>query len=278
MRQIIGGSDPQVAVSQFDADAELAAVLDELRTTPFLAPRRAVIVRDADVFIAHYREIDVAEPKKGHPRTRRPLDEYLASPSPHSSLILLVGSWRSDATLAKVVAKVGEVVDCTPPEDSKLPEFVRKAAAKRGKKFDAQAAQLPGGVDRGGPFGPGGRGGKTLALRGRPPGHHDRGRLQTRHGDRGRGRLRPDQRDLRRRHPRRPGGPGPDHHPTRRGVQDPGHGGLAFEAGLGQPSRISPPACRPSGRCRECPTTPRRRSWGTSSGGRSKSSSRISGE
>ncbi len=142
VRQIIGGSDPQVAVSQFDADAELAAVLDELRTTPFLAPRRAVIVRDADVFIARYREIDVAEPKKGHPRTRRPLDEYLASPSPHSSLILLVGSWRSDATLAKVVAKVGEVVDCTPPEDSKLPEFVRKAAAKRGKKFDAQAAQL----------------------------------------------------------------------------------------------------------------------------------------
>jgi DNA polymerase III subunit delta len=140
--QIIGQSDPQVAISQFDADAELAAVLDELRTTPFLAPRRAVIVRDADAFIARYREIDTTDPKTNRIKTRRPLDEYLQSPSTHSSLILLVSSWPSNTTLAKVIAKIGEVYDCSSPDASKLPDFLKKAAARRNKKIQPDAAQL----------------------------------------------------------------------------------------------------------------------------------------
>ena len=141
--RIIGQSDPQVAVSQFDAEAELAAVLDELRTTPFLAPRRAVIVRDADAFVARYREIDTTDPKTNRIKTRRPLDEYLQAPSTCSSLILMVSSWPSNTTLAKVVAKAGgEVIDCSSPDASALPDWLRKAAAKRGKKIQPDAAQL----------------------------------------------------------------------------------------------------------------------------------------
>ena len=38
VQRIIGDADPQTAVTHFDAMAELAEVLDELRTLPFLAP------------------------------------------------------------------------------------------------------------------------------------------------------------------------------------------------------------------------------------------------
>jgi DNA polymerase-3 subunit delta len=140
--RIIGDSDPQVAVSQFDPKAELAVVLDELRTTPFLAPRRAVIVRDADAFIARYREIETLDAKTNRLKARRPLDEYLQSPSMHSSLILMVSSWPSNTTLAKVVAKVGEVRDCSSPDASELPDFLKKAASRRNKKIQPDAAQL----------------------------------------------------------------------------------------------------------------------------------------
>src|SRR5690242_12629406 len=88
IKAIIGDSDPQVAVSVFDAEAELATVLDELRTLPFLAPRRAVVIRDADAFVSAYRDA---------------LETYLQSPSANSSLMLVVSSWPSNTRLYKLV-------------------------------------------------------------------------------------------------------------------------------------------------------------------------------
>lgn len=127
LARIIGDSDPQVSVSSFDADAELATVLDELRTMPFLADRRAVIVRDADAFISAYRES---------------LEKYLESPSKCSSLVLLVGSWKSNTRLYKLVAQAGEAIDCTSPNEQSLPSWLTKAAARRGKKIKTDAAAL----------------------------------------------------------------------------------------------------------------------------------------
>jgi len=124
---IIGLADPQTAVSRFDASASLADVLDELRTLPFLAPRRVVIVSDADAFVSAYREA---------------LEKYLSSPSATSSLILIVSSWPKNTRLAKLVAKIGEATDCSAPGARDLLGWLVKAAGKRGKKIDPAAAQL----------------------------------------------------------------------------------------------------------------------------------------
>lgn len=46
-------------MSEYDCattTAELASVLDDLRTLPFLSERRLVLVREADKFISLYRE------------------------------------------------------------------------------------------------------------------------------------------------------------------------------------------------------------------------------
>jgi len=123
----IGDSDPQVAVTPFESDAELATVLDELRTLPFLAPRRAVVIRDADAFVSAHREV---------------LETYLDNPSQNSTLLLVVTSWPKNTRLFKLVEKVGQAIDCSAPDARRLPAHITQSAAKRGKKIDPQASQL----------------------------------------------------------------------------------------------------------------------------------------
>ncbi len=126
---LIGEADPQVCVASLDATAELADVLDELRTLPLLAPHRAVIVRDADAFVAAYRG---------------QIEEYLESPSDTASLILMVSSWPKNTRLYKVVDQCGKAIDCSVPETGDLSKFLRDAAAQRGKQIAPAAADLLG--------------------------------------------------------------------------------------------------------------------------------------
>ena len=124
---VVGEADRQLCVSAFDASAELATVLDELRTLPFLSPRRLVIVRDADAFVSAHREA---------------LEKFLQSPPSAATLLLTVASWRSNTRLAKLVAKIGEAIDCAVPEKGNLGRWLAKAAARRDKKIAPDAAQL----------------------------------------------------------------------------------------------------------------------------------------
>jgi len=126
--RIIGDADPQVAVSNFDADAPVADVLDELRTAPFLAPRRAVIVRDADSFLSQHR---------------KKLEGFFTKPPPSTaSLILIVRVWKSTAKLEKRLLQIGEKIECSVPEKGSLRGWLQKAAGKRGKRIAPDAAEL----------------------------------------------------------------------------------------------------------------------------------------
>jgi len=137
----IGDSDPQVAVTTFDADAELAALLDELRTVPFLAPRRAVILRDADEFLAKKTDDDSGK-KKIELSNREALERYLENPSENSTLLMLTASWPKNTRLYKLVDKIGQAVDCSAPDAGQLPSYVARATARRGKKIQPDASQL----------------------------------------------------------------------------------------------------------------------------------------
>lgn len=122
----VGQADPQTCVSVFDGDAELATVLDELRTLPFLAPRRVVIVRDADGFVT---------------TNRKALEEYVAAPAASGTLVLMVGVWRA-SKLAKAVEQIGETINCSTPERSASLGFIRDAAERRGKRIARDAQEL----------------------------------------------------------------------------------------------------------------------------------------
>ncbi|NIA16959.1 MAG: hypothetical protein GWO86_01295, partial [Planctomycetes bacterium] len=65
---------------QVEADkTEIADVLDELRTLPFLAERRVVVIKGADDFISNNREL---------------LERYFDNPCPSGVLVMTVSSWR----------------------------------------------------------------------------------------------------------------------------------------------------------------------------------------
>ena len=122
----IGQADRQTSVAVFDATAELADVLDELRTLPFLAPRRVVIINDAEAFVSAYRG---------------QLEDYLRSPSKTATLVLLVSSWPKNTRLYKLVSNIGRTFDCGAPQKG-LAHWLTKSASKRGKLIDRDAADL----------------------------------------------------------------------------------------------------------------------------------------
>jgi len=124
---VLGQADAQTCVTSFDAEAELADVLDELRTVPLLAPRRVVVVRDADAFIS---------------ANRQALESYLESPSKTASLVLMVLTWNKAHRIAKAVAKVGHVFDCSAPDPRDLGRWLVHQASQRGKTLAPDAAEL----------------------------------------------------------------------------------------------------------------------------------------
>ena len=124
---IVGDADPQVCISNFDGSAELADVLDELRTLPFLAPRRLVIVRDADSFVTAHREA---------------LERFLQTPPSSATLMLLVAHWSPRTRLAKLVGTIGQSIDCSLSKTGSLPRWLSRAAGRRDKKLAPDAAAL----------------------------------------------------------------------------------------------------------------------------------------
>jgi DNA polymerase-3 subunit delta len=124
------GDDAESAeVSRFSGShANLADVLDELRTLPFFTRHRLVIVDDADPFVTKYRQ---------------DLQEYLEQPSGSGTLALRVKTWPATTNLAKQVAKIGVPIECTAPGDKVLEGFlIEYAEARHGVKLAKDAAHL----------------------------------------------------------------------------------------------------------------------------------------
>ena len=89
--------------------AGIAEVLDELRTLPFLAERRVVVLKDAGDFISEHRGA---------------LEKYFDEPSPTGVLILTVESWMKSTRLAKKLSKVGELINAGPLRGRQVVSYV----------------------------------------------------------------------------------------------------------------------------------------------------------
>jgi DNA polymerase-3 subunit delta len=127
-RLALGAEPDDLAITRFPGDkSQLANVLDETRTLPFLSPRRVVIVEDADGFVSAHR----AE-----------LEKYTDHPASKGVLILSVKSWPMNTRLAKRVEQMGASVECTAPSEATLPTWLIALADKRGARLEKAAAQL----------------------------------------------------------------------------------------------------------------------------------------
>ncbi len=124
--QALGDADSQTSLMKFESDADLADVLDGLRTLPFLAPRRVVVVRGADAFVTRHREA---------------LEKYFKNPSRNAVLILQVTRWNKTWRIHKNMSTRGELIDCSTPAAGDLRKVIRAAAQQRGKKIRNDAVE-----------------------------------------------------------------------------------------------------------------------------------------
>jgi DNA polymerase III subunit delta len=125
--EALGEADPQLCVTRYDDGAELAAVLDDLRTLPFLGDRRVVIVDPADSFVSSHRDS---------------LEKYLGNPAPSGTLILMVKSFPANQRLPKLVKKIGVAIDCSSPDARGAGQFIRDRAKTAGRQIEPPAVQL----------------------------------------------------------------------------------------------------------------------------------------
>ncbi|MEE8169391.1 MAG: DNA polymerase III subunit delta [Phycisphaerae bacterium] len=124
------GDDSQVfgVVSLAGASVELADVLDEVRSPALLAPRRTVVVRDADPFITAHRAA---------------LERYAEAPSDCGVLVLECRTCPSNTRLYKKAAALGGMIVCETPSRQRLPGWVTKRAASAyGVQVDEPTAEL----------------------------------------------------------------------------------------------------------------------------------------
>ena len=124
--------EPQQKVtSLFDADAtyvSVSEILDELRTLPFLAEKRVVLVKGADDFVSANRQL---------------LERYFDNPCPTGILVLTVTNWDARTKLAKKLSKVGKLISVTQPRPYQLPpRLAEYACDAHDKNLTKEAAEL----------------------------------------------------------------------------------------------------------------------------------------
>jgi DNA polymerase III subunit delta len=128
--RLLAGSDRSLALSEYDGSGnpQLASVLDDLRTLPFLSQRRVVLVRDADSFITNNREA---------------LEDYLDHPSSTGVLVMEARSFPGTTRLAKRASAIGECIKCEPVAARNVPSWlIGRARDAYGLKMDTAAATL----------------------------------------------------------------------------------------------------------------------------------------
>jgi DNA polymerase-3 subunit delta len=124
---LLDDADPSFALTAYAGDqADWSTIRGELQTLPFLAPRRVVIIEQADDFVSERRS---------------QLEKYVSQPSP-GVMILDVRSWPSNTKLARAIPDAATIV-CKAPKPAQLPAWcIQRANTAYGKKLAESAARL----------------------------------------------------------------------------------------------------------------------------------------
>ncbi len=124
----IGDGDAAMCYSEFDgATADCKDVFDELRTLPFLANRRVVLLEKADKFLERFRN---------------QANAYVESPASSGTLILSLKKLDSRTKIAKALGKWRGVVECKRLYENQVPGWIVQRMRSRGKKIDTGAARM----------------------------------------------------------------------------------------------------------------------------------------
>lgn len=124
------------ASSAGDRDAMLSALLSAARTLPMMAPRRVLLVHDAEALLTPKRAKDEepaegAAPGKRRPRSTTPAEDfeaYVERPEPMTTLVLDASPLDRNRRITKLLLKHAVVVNCG---DLRTPEDVARWVSAR---------------------------------------------------------------------------------------------------------------------------------------------------
>ena len=115
----------------------VAALIDAVRTLPMMAPRRIVIVFQADAMLTPKRESETAA------RALDRLEAALMEPEPQTTLVLVAGTIDRRSRIYKLLAKQATLVDCGAPDDvSGAERWVRARVAAAGVEIEPAGARV----------------------------------------------------------------------------------------------------------------------------------------
>lgn len=117
----------ELTVEDLPVDVSMPAIIDACQTGSLLASRRVVIVRDAGRFRAAEAE---------------PLVDYLASPLPTTSLILLSGGGALPTRVTKAVKEHGHLIDASSPSGKGRQIWMAEQLKRAPVRLDRRAGEL----------------------------------------------------------------------------------------------------------------------------------------
>jgi DNA polymerase III subunit delta len=113
----------------FGAEIKADDLVDAAATLPMMAPRRVVIVFDAERLLIPRREGKAADAEQER------LEAFVKKPPPHATIVFVCGALDQRRRLVKLLLKEAQVVDCGTITDV--------ADAERWVKARAERAQAP---------------------------------------------------------------------------------------------------------------------------------------
>jgi DNA polymerase III subunit delta len=117
--------------------AAVGNIIAAARTLPMMAPRRVVIVLQADALLAPRRESEAAE------RALAGLEEFLKQPEPQTTLVLVAGPLDKRTRIFKALQKHATIVECGVLETvADAERWVKNRVAAAGAAIEPAGARL----------------------------------------------------------------------------------------------------------------------------------------
>lgn len=119
----------------YGGDTKVDDVIQAAATLPMMAPRRLVIVLEAEKLLIPKRESKASE------EALERLEEFLKDPPPHASVVFVCGRLDNRRRMVVLLRKQASVVDCgSIVDDADAERWVKARAIKMNIPLDAGAA------------------------------------------------------------------------------------------------------------------------------------------
>jgi len=114
----------------------VSSLIDAARTLPMMAPRRVVIVQQAEALLTPKRESDAAT------KALAQLESLLNAPEKETTIVFVAASVDRRSRMFKLLQKVGTIVECGVIADQADAErWIRNRVAANGVEIDPAAAR-----------------------------------------------------------------------------------------------------------------------------------------